>query len=735
MKHCNWLHALCFVIVLWAAGMRGEVMAAVLQAQFYVATNGDDSDPGTMSKPFATLLRARDAVRDLRAKGPAKGSITVMVRGGKYFLDTTVALSAEDSGNRESPTIYTAYPGEQPIVSGGQKVVNWKPYHSKIMVGELSRQKVTASEARLLTFNGEIQRRARWPNFDAAKNPTQGGWLRMEGSATPNSHIAFRVKPGTFPRSWAKPQEGEINVNAGLSDWAQCIVPMRSYDAESRVVTVTHEIWRGGLDNFTRYRSMPFRPEVGFVVENVLEELDEPGEWYLDSEAGTVYFWPPEELTEGSEVVLPRLDLLIDLQGVSHVTISGFAFTETTSGDNYHRFGLDGYGAMFPVQGWKYCGESVHLRNAAYCTIEKSRFHALGGNAVYLEGYNLKNDIRRNTFQSVGANGVVLIGTKDRHPMFNRVTDNHFDRSGAILYYTASVFSGLSNGNLIAHNNIHDVPHHGINLSTNGYGRNVVEYNDIRRTCRVLRDNGAINTWGDPRDIEADTGRITIVREAERAGHLFRYNFISDAPQGFYLDDWTSNCFLYGNIIARVGTGIRVHGGKNNIIENNVIVEANTGIIFKSFECLHGRPNAVTMMNFGVGNRYRHNIIYAQDKTNSLLLASWRPENEAGNTEKEIAESDYNVFFNRAGYRVQDAGRNIANLDQWRTLGYDTHSIIADPLFADPAADDYRLEPGSPAFEIGFQPIPTERIGIRDPTETDDVCPASPPGTDGPQSQ
>jgi len=111
---------------------------AIQQADFYVATDGDDGNPGTKDRPIATLHRARDTVRELKPQQGLKKPVTVLVRGGKYFLENTLVLSDGDSGTRQCPISYKAYPGEHPILSGGQKVIGWEPYKGKILRGELS---------------------------------------------------------------------------------------------------------------------------------------------------------------------------------------------------------------------------------------------------------------------------------------------------------------------------------------------------------------------------------------------------------------------------------------------------------------------------------------------------------------------------------------------------------------------------------------------------------------------
>ena len=81
-----------------------------------------------------------------------------------------------------------------------------------------------------------------------------------------------------------------------------------------------------------------------FAVENVLEELDRPGEWCLDSEEGKLYFWPPKGSIEGLEVVAPKLDRLVALERTSYVTLRGFTLTETIDGDDLHPDSVEGLG-------------------------------------------------------------------------------------------------------------------------------------------------------------------------------------------------------------------------------------------------------------------------------------------------------------------------------------------------------------------------------------------------------
>ena len=561
----------------------------------HVSTRGNDSWNGTLPEPdasgsdgpFATLPRARDAVRTMRsAEGSLPGSVTVLVRGGKYFLDETLVLGAADSGSKDCPVTYQAYPGEVPILSGGRAVTGWQPYAGSILQAELPGSQGGRWKFRQLFHNGKRQVRARWPKRDP-QNPLYGGWAFPAAVDEQQPFQAFRLPEGFLKRAWAKPAEAEVCIFTGYN-WLNETIPVASLDAQTRRVCLQRRV--KDFDCLPWYMPVPLTISSRFYVENVLEELTQPGEWCFDGEQGRLYFWPEVEL-DLAQVVVPRLACLVDLHDASWINLRGFQFTETVDGDNYHREGVDGIGAMFNIPGLPYCGEAVHLRKAEHCRIEDCHFNAVGGNGVYLESHNLRNVIAHNELSECGANGIVLAGDRFHHPFGNRIEDNNIHDSGVFNKYTAGVFLGVSDGNLVRHNQIEHVPHHAINLSENPVGRNVLEYNRIRFADQEISDSGAINCWME-KPIDPD---------AQRCGHIIRYNLIADtlgcevsegkvgqigkhgAPAtGIYLDNETSHCLVFGNVILRAGNyGIVVHMGKNNLIENNIILDCPTSILFQ----------------------------------------------------------------------------------------------------------------------------------------------------------
>jgi parallel beta-helix repeat protein len=735
-------------IDLWATS---DNPAPIAEATFYVATSGNDGWSGKLAQPnitksdgpFATIQQAKEAVRELKGKQGPKEPITVIVRGGKYYLEQTLVFGPEDSGTREFPVSYMAATGEKVILSGGQKITGWKPYKGQILQTALQGSKGGKWRFRQLFFNGRRQIRARYPSFDPA-NPIFGGWLYTQARAATDARRAFKYKPGSFKRHWAKPSEAEVYMHVTQSN----TIRIKSIDEKNCVITLAHAV--------KDFKHLPYEKEpiyissgTAFYVENVLEELNQAGEWCLDSEDGILYFWPPETI-ERAEVVAPVLDCLIDLQNASWIKISGLTLTETTGGDNMHRDGNEGAGAFGPGagEGREYCGEALHMTGTEGCCIENNHFYAVGGNAIYVEDYNFRNAIRNNEISYAGAIGICLIGTKyfsqnakvvRHHPLYNEVENNHIHDCGVFDKNSAGIYLGLCDGNVIAHNLIDHMPHHGINLGNSQYGRNIVEYNEIRHTCLETKDNGAINVWGEDPD-----GHVR--KDAERSGYLIRYNLIADthgvefdekgvlvpsvwlkdeaetATHGIYLDNFTSNCFVYGNIVVRSGsTGIYIQGGKNNIVENNIFVDVGNMSHMGGWWPPHmGQPSFMT------GNRFCRNIFYRTRGNPPIIFRHIGFKTEP--VSDAIGQSDYNLFFSRVGadFSVSESTSSVfpelptqwpklrmIPFIEWQRTGLDRHSLIADPRFVDPTSDDYRLRADSPALKLGFQPIDATQIGIR----------------------
>jgi len=219
---------------------------------FHVAVNGNDANPGTKDKPFATLERARDAVRQFKGRKPGT-SVEVLVRAGTYELTRTFRLAAEDSGTEGAPVVYRAYPKEKALLIGGKRITGFTPHRGQILKADVGAQGFT-NYFRQLFLDGQRMQLARYPNHDPI-NPN-GGFAYVDGVVPKDSEKykdnpehpprQIRYKPGDA-RSWARPEQAEViyfpwhnwlNENAELREHYKFAMQVRAYDMFDEILDI-----------------------------------------------------------------------------------------------------------------------------------------------------------------------------------------------------------------------------------------------------------------------------------------------------------------------------------------------------------------------------------------------------------------------------------------------------------------------------------------------------------------
>ena len=656
----------------------------------YVAPRGSDANAGTREQPFATLQHARDALRELRAKGALSGGARVLLRQGTYHLGETLVLGPEDSGAEDAEIVYAAMPGEQVLLKGSVPLGGWKLWRDGIYQAPVPEAALQGGRFWQLYYRDQRQVLARVPNADP-QHPRSGGFLYVPTVVEKESKTLLSYNPDKLdPTRWARPQDVRVHIWSWLN-WNRSIVPVKSVDADKHVITLgspcSYMISRGNR----------------YFVENALEELDAPGEWYLDTAAKVVYFRPPDGQDPGANVSVPVLSNLISFQGaknpdrfVSAVRFSRFDLAEAR-------------------------GSLVTFSVADHCTLTASNLHHCGGTAVTMQDRAHHNAVRGCDIAHVGGGAVSLDDVRDwthspEGKLHHNVIDNNHihdvgeygDAWGAIRM-NPGCGGNSSYANAVSHNLIHDTPRQGI--SFNGMG-NIVEYNVVHHTNQEQSDTGAIGMGS---------------RDIYERGSIIRYNYVHDTggynmvrpgvweyPHycwGIYLDDYTSGVHVYGNLAVRTYLGgVMVHGGQDNVIENNIIVDGQSQQIqYAPIDSLTsgrtpGHPDE--SMWLMTGTRCVRNIFaYSDPKAKLAAGRKW---------EQAIAESDYNLIWH-GGEPIALNLPDVADGDYWaawRKLGFEQHSVIADPKFRDARHDDYRLRPDSPALKLGFRPLPFEQMGL-----------------------
>ncbi|MGX9418442.1 right-handed parallel beta-helix repeat-containing protein [Vibrio sp. WJH972] len=537
--------------------------------EIYVSPEGNDAWSGLVASPndsstdgpVQTLERARDIVRNFK-KIPNVGqtAIKVFLRGGTYFRSQSFVLGESDSGTQDAPIIWQNYKDEHVQIIGGVEVSGFSTITDKTVLSKLSKQarmntlqldlkslgisdygKITrrGNPGLELFFNDQRMTIARWPNEGWVKiaDVPQTGKLVHKG----NSNILRDGVPagrhyGRFSFAEDRPLKWTNTKNIVVHgywtwDWYDEFFPVKSIDRETREIYVDTGRSAYGLRKNQRYYAL-----------NILEELDRPGEWYLDRKVGILYFWPPQAISKSKAYVSLFSKPLFILNNTHNISVTGLTF-------EFSR------GSAIEING----GSNNHIVG---CTIRN-----IARTAVRING-GKNNGITSCDIFDISSSGISLVGGERTSltPAHNYAVNNHiYNYSSWIRTYQPAIqIKGV--GNRVAHNQIHDGPHSGIVLNGNEH---IIEYNDI---YQVAKETG-------------DVGAFYIGRDWTQRGNIIRHNFFHhlgspeiDDVNAIYLDDFSSGTNIYGNVIYDVGLGIKIGGGRNNLVRDNVFIDTKRSI-------------------------------------------------------------------------------------------------------------------------------------------------------------
>jgi len=532
------------------------VALASAATDYYVAAGGDDVNPGTtLERPLLTLPAAVDRLR---------AGDTLSVRGGTYCLDRPISIGPEQSGTPAAPVVIRAYGEEKPVLVGGVAITGLAPLEGPILQADLAGLGLGLGGQRptVLVFDGQRQEIARYPNRDPA-DLNGGAWAHVDGERLsmyadrpdedgylashrnldfwqrnlPRFTRVLRLAAGDH-RTWAHPELGDVSIFPRFN-WSHYLLAIESVHAEAGEL-------RLGPGSFYE-----IRPGDRYLVRNLPEELDNPGEWCLDGQTHRLRFWPPTPLA-GRPVYLATVPHAFLLRGAAHVVVRGFTIECCVS-------------------------HAVLLDNATHTLVAGNTIRNTGdarGCGIVVQGGSA-NQLVGNDIHDTGHSGVRLGGGDpvSLTPGANVADNNwihHVGRDGR----DAKGIEVTGALNRASHNLIHHTPHYGILMWGS---RHTLEYNHIRFSCLETEDAGGIGG-----------GAIDWL---SWQGAAIRYNRIEDT-MGYGYDEqagrWVSPYFTYalypdwaasgveivGNLLVRAPRGcLHLHSGRDNRIENNILVD------------------------------------------------------------------------------------------------------------------------------------------------------------------
>ncbi len=533
-------------------------------AEFYLSPQGNDRNAGTRQSPWKTWEYAQEKVRALKQTNPDE-SVTVYFLGGHYAMQKPICLDEADSGTPEAPVVYAAAPGEKPIFTGSVAITDWKrpdqvsldrdfmilrfpnEHKEHIYVADLNKAGITdfgdpteLGQRPELFCDGALQTLARWPN----RGMVRAG-RAMGSTPTPPNWAGFKgYQEGVFEYVGGHPGRWfyEPDVRLGgywFWDWREEFQRVQRVDPSARLLYTQPPYHRSGYRDSLRYFAL-----------NALCELDTVGEWYLDRDKGLLFWYPPVELTQNTEVTLSLLDApyMLELNGCKNVVIQGLSFQESR-------------------------GSGILVKDGENCRIEACRVERMGRNGIEVSG-GRHHGISGCLLRTLGCSGVRMIGG-DRRTL---TPAEHFVENTVVEYF--SLFKRTYEPALYAegcgirasHNRFWYSSSSAMRLEGNDI---LIEYNDIGRVVDESDDQGGLDIWYNP----------------SYQGIVIRYNRWRDilggthcGAAGIRLDDMISGVHIYGNVLENCGShhfgAIQINGGKDNLVENNLFWKTPAAVSF-----------------------------------------------------------------------------------------------------------------------------------------------------------
>ena len=632
----------------------------------------------------ATAARAETlSVRDARSLAAAldkarahKGIHRIELAAGLYELAAPIVIDERLSGTADQPFVLAGAPGARVVLSGAVRLpaLAWQPWK-----GGIWRARYQGRPFQRLWLGQRLLVRARYP--DAPPEQT-----RLVGAADATA-------PERVAR-WHDPEGAVLHALHG-NGWGGVQVPILGRNAD------------GSLRYGTQVgnnRAMPPSARERWV-DNVFEELDAPGEWFLDGKAGWLYLKPPVRgrppargLRAGAQEALVRIEGRA--ADVRHVSVRNLVLQDTEptflkatepllrSDWKFHRVG------------------AVTVENAQDVGIAESEFTELGGHAVVVSGRAARVSVAANHIHAIGGTAIAFVGRpeavrsplfeyqermelasidrtpgprSDTYPKDSLAADNLIHDIGLIDKQAAGVQIEMAARITVDHNSVYRVPRAGINIGDGAWGGHRITHNDVFDTVLETGDHGAFNSWGRDRYWHPDRAEMDRRVAADPALPLLdavepvvmkRNRFRCDHGWDVDLDDGASNYVIEQNLL--LAGGLKLREGFRRIVRNNIFVNdtfhphvwfADSGDVFEA--------NVVTSPYQPIGIKHWGRSV------------------------------NRNLFASSEG------------LQQARSRGTDADSVAGDPRFANPAAGDYTVTNAALAAKVGFDNFPMNDFGVR----------------------
>jgi len=522
-----------------------------------------------------SIEQVRDRIREARAGGEGR-HFTVLLEDGEYPISQIVFEG------RDHDTTYRSRDGG--VILNGSMPLDSKDFTAwdknvNIQVIDLTKLGLGPDDWGELYPYGAHTMAAQYANgigplpcelyfngtrMTTAQYPNGGEWLRTgeildegdrSGERNPRGGtFALDEKTANRAANWTDTRDVWVY---GFFKWDWAETPTRVKNIETGTLTTEH----GSMGGFDKNKP--------YYFYNILEELDEPGEWYLDREAGLLYLWPLEE-----DFANARIDFT---SNTKHLIV----------GDNLKNLSFIG----LTLQGTR--GDAMVLRGdnltVSHCVMQN-----IAGSALTMEGHN--HTACDNTVRHVGSKGISISGGDyvTLTPGNNRAVNNLVHDWAEVIRTYQGGMNVYGVGNTAAHNELYNAPHTAMFFGGRNFGAlnrfadgelvesphfsvilggngNVIEHNLIHDVCLITDDAGAIYSGRSLWDSQGTVIRNNVIYNLGGGGHT---------PDGIYLDDGLSGITVENNLLVNV-PGLALHfSGRDLEAHDNIVVNAGRPVSY-----------------------------------------------------------------------------------------------------------------------------------------------------------
>lgn len=582
--------ALAFVITLIPGCAKKEqsvITPEEGETVLYVSPTGDDEADGSFNAPLATFAGAKEKVRSILESSDVR--VSVYFRGGDYSITEGLVFDESDSGTADSPVTYAAYPGETVRMLGGIKVdpslitpsdlaqpipskVTDEAAKAALMTADLSslieeypdpycvRDTNSPSFKQVELYLGENAiEPSRWPNF--AGTYEYNYTVLAEGDTIVGENnertVFFGDDVAERSQNWTDDSLTHMYMSGYPQyDWIADNLNVTAFDRDACTVT-----YNSGTNRFSTATGKGGR----VLYRNLPEEIDVPGESYIDREARIAYFYPTEDFDADNVWLSTLNDDMLTFEGASHFVFSGIEFL-------YMR------GNAITVRD----GDDFTLKNCKIAHTSAKAANFIHANRIHLDGCEIY-DTANGAILMIGGDRTNLISSEN---IIENCDIHDYNRSGLtyspevdelITLYSATAYTpaiyDAAVGSVIRHNKIHGAVHQAISVESNDI---VIEYNEI---YDCMREAG-------------DMGTIYYGRNPSLLGIVIHYNYFHDNGNVYpgsgqfdvYIDDGSMGAEIVGNLFTTTTSAcVMMHGAQFAKITGNVFASTENAVRFTAW--------------------------------------------------------------------------------------------------------------------------------------------------------